>query len=506
MYLGAKMTPIFEERRPMANGDTLMLLVNALYAAAAVGIGWQSGRMAEAATVATLLIGLATLVWAVLRGTLASRLVMAAVAMGLVSLQIHVGAGDSLYHFGVFVTLAILLVYRDWRVPVFAAVLIALHHATFNALQAAGWQIYCFTEPGWGRVAAHATYVVIQTLVEVYIAITLSYEARRDREVQHLLLDAHGKVNLDLQHVVVKTDLAASVLSTLQSMRSAVFRVQASAASIDAAADATGRHTSALAHRITEDRRQLACMAEAVEQLAQAVTHNAVAARRAADLTSTTRGIADRSGNAARQLSGVMNDISGASERIADIIGLIDGIAFQTNILALNAAVEAARAGEQGRGFAVVAAEVRALSQRSARAAQETKALILDARGRVAAGRSMVEETGRTMQDMIGAVGEVAGLAGEISSVCGQQLASLAEVRDAVAAVESSGKFSSETVTLCVQASRDLAADAHSLAAAVDGFQLGGEVTPAIPASREDRGAAVSAGRVAGGPLPLVYA
>src|SRR5207253_5823662 len=145
------------------------------------------------------------------------------------------------------------------------------------------------------------------------------------------------------------------------------------------------------------------------------VRHNADSARQADQLASSASQIAARGGAVVAQVVSTMADISASSKKIADIIGVIDGIAFQTNILALNAAVEAARAGEQGRGFAVVAGEVRALAQRSAQAAREIKALIGQSVDNVDSGTRLVDDAGQTMQEIVGSVRRVTDIVGEIT-------------------------------------------------------------------------------------------
>jgi len=461
------------ERQAMATGDTVLLGVNALHVAAALAIGLAHGRPTEALTIGLPLLLLAGLLWAMARGSLACRLGMGVIGMALVSLHIDLGFGDNLYHFGVFVTLAILLVYRDWRVPVLAAAVIALQHAGFNVLQLAGADVYCFVQPGWGQVVVHALYVVAQTAMEVYIAVRLAHEARRDFEIQRLLLDADGKVNLELQHTSVSTDLAGAVLATLRLMRDAVSQVKASAERIREASGVTARDNGLLARRTTEQAEQLMRSAAAVQQLAATVVQNAESAARARRLAASTTEIVSRGGTAVRQVAVTMQDISGSSERISEIIGLIDGIAFQTNILALNAAVEAARAGEQGRGFAVVAAEVRALAQRSAAAAQETKALILDARAKVANGSELVDDAAKTMGEMLTAMNEVSGLLSEIATASSEQSRCIAGVSTAVAHMEATTGANAQLVQQCAAAAGDVEHQAGLLAHAVSRFSLG---------------------------------
>ncbi|WP_227698817.1 methyl-accepting chemotaxis protein, partial [Raoultella sp. 18083] len=170
-----------------------------------------------------------------------------------------------------------------------------------------------------------------------------------------------------------------------------------------------------------------------MERMTLSVNGNAESAQQAAQLAGSASAAAGKGGEVVGQVVATMDAITESSNRIADIIGVIDGIAFQTNILALNAAVEAARAGEQGRGFAVVAGEVRSLAQRSATAAREIKALIDDSVARVGQGSRLAAEAGSSMADIVGEVERVAQLIAEISASTGQQTGGIASVGVAVA-------------------------------------------------------------------------
>jgi methyl-accepting chemotaxis protein len=169
-----------------------------------------------------------------------------------------------------------------------------------------------------------------------------------------------------------------------------------------------------------------------MEELSSQVKHNADNARQANQLASSASAVALRGGDVVGRVVTTMKEINDSSRKISDIISVIDGIAFQTNILALNAAVEAARAGEQGRGFAVVASEVRSLAGRSADAAKEIKALINDSVMRVEQGTALVDRAGSTMTEVVGSIRCVTDLMGEISAASSEQSAGVALVGDAV--------------------------------------------------------------------------
>jgi methyl-accepting chemotaxis protein-1 (serine sensor receptor) len=186
-------------------------------------------------------------------------------------------------------------------------------------------------------------------------------------------------------------------------------------------------------------------------------------------------GIAGRGGSAVAQVVSTMGEIDASSRRIVDIIGVIDGIAFQTNILALNAAVEAARAGEQGRGFAVVATEVRSLAQRSASAAREIKALIGDSVDRVQAGTRLVGEAGDTMQDVVASVQRVAAIIGQISATSLEQSDGIVQINDTMSQMDAVVQQNSALVEQAAAAADALQQQAMELAAAVGVFRLAGD-------------------------------
>jgi methyl-accepting chemotaxis protein len=173
-----------------------------------------------------------------------------------------------------------------------------------------------------------------------------------------------------------------------------------------------------------------------MEELTGAVQQNAANARHASSLASSASEVAQRGGLVVGRVVETMDAIHGSAQKIADIIGVIDGIAFQTNILALNAAVEAARAGEQGRGFAVVAGEVRALAQRSASAAKEVRILIDDSVRKVDGGADLVRQAGDTMREIVTSVDRVNGIIGEIAGASEQQQEGIGQVNRAIAGMD----------------------------------------------------------------------
>ena len=213
--------------------------------------------------------------------------------------------------------------------------------------------------------------------------------------------------------------------------------------------------------------------AASTEQLTSTVRQNAEHANQANRLVQEASGIAAQGGAVVGQVVSTMEAIEASSRRIADIIGVIDGIAFQTNILALNAAVEAARAGEQGRGFAVVAGEVRTLAQRSASAAKEIKALIDDSVGKVAEGATLVHQAGDTMRRVVTSVQQVTGIMAEISAATREQSAGIEQVNKAVAQMDEGTQQNAAMVEQATAAARSMAGQAGQLVEAVAAFRTG---------------------------------
>jgi methyl-accepting chemotaxis protein len=229
-----------------------------------------------------------------------------------------------------------------------------------------------------------------------------------------------------------------------------------------------------------------------MEQLGSTVKQNADNARQANQLALGASTVAVRSGSVVEKVVETMKGIDDSSRRIADIIGVIDGIAFQTNILALNAAVEAARAGEQGRGFAVVAAEVRNLAQRSAAAAKEIKTLIGDSVDKVDAGTRLVDAAGKTMDEIVGAVKGVTDLIAEIAAASQEQSSGIAQVNQAVTQMEQVVQQNASLVEEATAATESMKDQAGALLQTVSRFKLNGEQRTGYAALHEvdDWGAA----------------
>ena len=227
-----------------------------------------------------------------------------------------------------------------------------------------------------------------------------------------------------------------------------------------------------LSARTEQAASSLQQTASSMEQITGTVKQSADAARQATERAASAASAAQRGGRVVGDVVATMNDIQSSSKRIADIIGTIDGIAFQTNILALNAAVEAARAGEQGRGFAVVAGEVRNLAQRSAEAAREIKSLIGASVERVESGSRLVQGAGATMDEIVASVHRVSQIVAEISLAAGEQSSGIHEVNGAVAQLDQMTQQNAALVEESAAAAQSLSEQATRLAAVVSTFRL----------------------------------
>ena len=284
--------------------------------------------------------------------------------------------------------------------------------------------------------------------------------------------------NGDLSRPVPQSgqDEIGQMLARMEAMRTSLHRlirdVQYGSDAIASAATQVAAGTLDLSRRTDQQAHSVQQTASASEELASTVDHNADSANQANQLASSASQVASRGGEVMSHVVHTMEAINHSSHKIADIIGVIDGIAFQTNILALNAAVEAARAGEQGRGFAVVAGEVRSLAQRSAEAAREIKGLISDSVDKVGVGSRQVAEAGNTMQEIVASIQRVAGIVGDIAAASREQSNGIGVINGAVSQLDESTQQNAAMVEQTSAASSSLQEQAQQLARLAASFRL----------------------------------
>jgi methyl-accepting chemotaxis protein len=300
------------------------------------------------------------------------------------------------------------------------------------------------------------------------------------RELAHAASLAHAVAegNLAVDASTTRDDELGDLLRAMDTMlrqlNQSIATVQASSESIRLASAEIASGNQDLSLRTEQTATNLQRASASTEQLNHTVRQSAEAAQQAHALAGNASAVAARGGHVVGQVVATMEEINTSARRIADIIGVIDGIAFQTNILALNAAVEAARAGEQGRGFAVVASEVRSLAGRSAEAAREIKTLIGVSVEKVDSGSRLVASAGATMNDIVGSVQRVSDIIGEISAAASAQSDGIGEVNVAVTELDQMTQQNAALVEQSAAAADSLREQAQRLAQVVSAFRLSG--------------------------------
>jgi methyl-accepting chemotaxis protein len=325
---------------------------------------------------------------------------------------------------------------------------------------------------------------VVLAAVLITLLAAVGFTLLTTRRLQHdlgtepsALRDAAARVrDGDLVTPIHGEAAPGSVLAMLQQMQSSladtVRRVRHNAESVATASAEIATGNGELSTRTEQQASAVQETASTMEQLGTTVKNNAANSRQADELARQASGVATEGGSAVAQVVQTMKEIHESSQRIAEIIGVIDGIAFQTNILALNAAVEAARAGEQGRGFAVVASEVRSLAQRSASAAREIKALIGASVERVELGSRQAEQAGQTMQQVVQSIRHVTDIVGEISTASQEQSAGVQQVGSAVGQLDEGTQHNAALVEQTAAAAQSLRQQSAELVRLVSVFRV----------------------------------
>lgn len=330
---------------------------------------------------------------------------------------------------------------------------------------------------------------IAATIIGIIFSWVLS--AGITRPLREAVKVAQTVANGDLTHNIEahSTDETGQLLQALKEMNESLYRtvsqVRAGTETIASASSQIASGNMDLSSRTEQQASSLEETASSMEQLTSTVRQNADNARQANQLAVTASDVAVKGGEVVSQVVTTMGSISESSKKMADIIGVIDGIAFQTNILALNAAVEAARAGEQGRGFAVVATEVRSLAQRSASAAREIKALIDDSVTKVDTGGKLVQQAGETMNEVVSSIRRVHDIMGEITAASAEQSDGIEQVNQAITQMDTVTQQNAALVEQAAAAAESMQDQAAKLSNLVSVFKLGAESSVPVVAKQQ---------------------
>lgn len=476
LHTGNKQPDVVSLRSIYLHADVLMFWVVWGMFVISLAVGWAYDAIPVALVAGSLLALSSSVIKVLLPGTLFTRLYYAFTLIGFAALLIQLGDGETEYHFSVFVLLSALLAYRDYRPLLMGAVVAALHHVLFAWLQANDlFGITCFMHPGIHMVVFHAIFVVAQTAILIYMALRMADDARSASEVAQLAAQINrqpGCLTLTRSERESRTPFAQTFNTTLTTMRNTLSQVSAGVASVLTASESIIQRNTALSKRTDEQAAALAIAASAMEQLSSSAVSTSDKAQSARMLATQASNLASKGGVSIDAATHTMEQIREESDHISNILELIDGIAFQTNILSLNASVEAARAGAHGRGFAVVASEVRTLALRCENAAKDIRQLISVSVECTRTGSVQVENAGQTMREVIGSINALAELVEELSDMSGQQSISITQMNESIASIDESVRYNVEHTAQTVQAARQQQQQADDLQQAISVFRL----------------------------------
>ena len=363
------------------------------------------------------------------------------------------------------------------------------------------------------RIDRQASLILITlSIISAFIGIVFAFMLTRGitRPLTQAVQVAQTVASGDLTSTIVvsSTDETGMLMTALREMNESLFRsisqVRRSAETIATAASEIAVGNQDLSSRTEEQASSLEETASSMEEITSTVRQNGDNARQANQLSASVAAVAHKGGESSSQVENMMDEINESSSKIVDIISVIDGIAFQTNILALNAAVEAARAGEQGRGFAVVATEVRNLAQRSAAAAREIKTLIDDSVGKVESGTRYVHEASENMREIVAGIERVNDIMTEISSATQEQVIGIEQVNQAITEMDTVSQQNAALVEQAAAASESMQDQARALVEVAAQFRLGNDgqrSSAGTPGARAVPKSVVAAARAAPAPV-----
>ncbi|MBB5205675.1 methyl-accepting chemotaxis protein [Inhella inkyongensis] len=457
-----------------------LTLVNGLLA---TGLGYAANQMGAALMLALICGGIALFLWLRSDSGLLARCGFGLLNVLLVLGQHHWrevgGVGVAALDSVMPVTLCLMLPYRDWRpivVSALAYVLGELWLEGFKALWAGG-------------------FLIVLALALSLIARRMAAEAAERFELEFLVnaMGRDGPIRLNLDVVRAESKVGLRLKHVQGRMAAALRQVRDAISSVQGAAQEVGGSATELRGRTDRTAQGLRDAAMSLEQINVIVQESARASREAKDMAGTAGAMAQRGGAVVGQMVQTMREIDVSSRRITDIIGTIDGIAFQTNILALNAAVEAARAGEAGRGFAVVATEVRMLAGRSSEAAKEIKSLIQASLETVERGTKLATEAGGAMDELVGAVQGVGKVFENLTADSAEHAASIDVVTASVKELDAVTAQNVDVAERSGQIANDLLQQAVQLAEVLSSFRLGNDEQVAEQLAQAQQAAARSA-------------